>query len=206
MSAHSIPRKIRKQAETARVFIPRIRIRETKEKAIPIFRSLNPGSKYFFNKLAAKGEKFGRVIALCTPETLKGVSFTVSGTDVSYENVSAYELFRRRMTAFLGNDDAETDIFVEELVIEPTRFDTELTIYGGRTRLTVTLASDTNNTIKPALRAAFADLDNGFIAVGGLTAVGRGLFGIDKITLNGNDMTYKFKAYEFKGFFGGEQN
>ena len=94
-----------------------------KRENYPYLSQLEPGSKYFFNKLAAKGEKFGRVIALCTPETLKGVSFTVSGTDVSYENVSSYEFFRRRMTAFLGNDDAETDIFVEEPGIEPTRFD-----------------------------------------------------------------------------------
>lgn len=82
---------------------------------------------------------------------------------------------------------------------------TELTIYGGKTSLTVTLPKNTDDEMKTALLAAFADLDNGFIAVGGLTAVGRGLFKIDSITLNGDDMTDRFKAYDFKDFFGGEQ-
>lgn len=83
---------------------------------------------------------------------------------------------------------------------------TELTIYGGRTRLIVTLPKNTDTVKRNALLAAFADLDNGFIAVGGLTAVGRGLFGIDKFRLNDVDMTDRFKAYDFKDFFGGEQN
>lgn len=83
---------------------------------------------------------------------------------------------------------------------------TEMTIYGGKTSLTVTFPKNTDEALKTALLAAFADLDNGFIAVGGLTAVGHGLFEISKFMLNGYDMTAKFKTYEFKDFFGGEQN
>ena len=83
---------------------------------------------------------------------------------------------------------------------------TELTIFGGKTSLTVTLPKGTDITLKTALLAAFADLDNGFIAVGGLTAVGRGLFEIKTIRLNGKDVTDKFKVYDFKSIFGGEQD
>lgn len=83
---------------------------------------------------------------------------------------------------------------------------TELTMYGGRTCLTVTLPKGTDTACRSALLAAFADLDNGFLAVGGLTSVGRGLFEIDRIKLNGSDRTELFKAYDFEGFFGGEQN
>ena len=83
---------------------------------------------------------------------------------------------------------------------------TELTMYGGNTRLTITLKKDTDSAVKAALIAALADLDNGFIAVGGLTAVGRGLFKVNKLRLNGEDMTEKFKAYDLKNIFGGEQD
>lgn len=78
---------------------------------------------------------------------------------------------------------------------------TELTIYGGKTSLTVTLPKDTDNVLKIALLAAFADLDNGFTAVGGLTAVGHGLFEIEAIKLNGYDKTKEFKNYKFDDFF-----
>ena len=83
---------------------------------------------------------------------------------------------------------------------------TELTIYSGKTSLIVTLPKDTDIGLKAALLAAFADLDNGFIAVGGLTSVGRGLFEIKTLRLNGEDMTDKFKAYDLKDIFGGEQD
>ena len=83
---------------------------------------------------------------------------------------------------------------------------TELTIYSGKTSLIVTLPKGTDIDLKTALLAAFADLDNGFIAVGGLTSVGRGLFEIKTLRLNGEDMTGKFKAYDLKDIFGGEQD
>lgn len=83
---------------------------------------------------------------------------------------------------------------------------TEFTIYGGKTKLIVTLSKDTDAAQINALLAAFADLDNGFIAVGGLTAVGRGIFEIKGIRLNDNDRTEQFKTYNFEGFFGGEWN
>ncbi len=96
----------------------------------PYVSQLEPGSKYFFNKLAAKNQKFGRVIALCTKETLDGVSFSVDGTEISYEDISAYEIYRRRMTAFLkGSDIHENKLFAEavskakpDIAITPTGF------------------------------------------------------------------------------------
>lgn len=82
---------------------------------------------------------------------------------------------------------------------------TELTLFGGCTELTLTLPSSTPAEQKTALLAVIADLDNGFLPIGGLTAVGRGLFEVEKLFLNGNDMTVKFKAYAFAEMIGGEQ-
>ena len=83
---------------------------------------------------------------------------------------------------------------------------TELTIFGGRTELTVTLPKDTEAKPKTALLAAIADLHNGFMAIGGLTSVGRGLFEVETLSFNSEDVTEKFKGYKFAEIIGGEQN
>lgn len=82
---------------------------------------------------------------------------------------------------------------------------TELTIYGGKTDLTITLPSDTDTALKTALLAAIADLHNGFMAIGGLTSVGRGLFEVDTLSYNGKDKTGEFFDYKFSDILGGEQ-
>lgn len=82
---------------------------------------------------------------------------------------------------------------------------TELTIYGGKTDLTITLPSDTDTALKTALLAAIADLHNGFMAIGGLTSVGRGLFEVDTLCYNGKDKTGEFFDYKFSDILGGEQ-
>lgn len=82
---------------------------------------------------------------------------------------------------------------------------TELTIYSGKTDLTITLPSDTDTALKTALLAAIADLHNGFMAIGGLTSVGRGLFEVDTLCYNGKDKTGEFFDYKFSDILGGEQ-
>ncbi|MBR3314562.1 MAG: hypothetical protein IKG18_10530 [Atopobiaceae bacterium] len=64
----------------------------------------------------------------------------------------------------------------------PKALFTERSYYGGTTELVISIdrPSDLNVRILEPLLATLADLHNGFLAVGGLTAVGRGLFHIDR--------------------------
>ncbi len=82
---------------------------------------------------------------------------------------------------------------------------TELTIYGGTTSLEITMPSDSPTQQKAAVYACISDLDNGFMAIGGLAAVGRGLFEVKKIEINGVDRTDDFKNYNYAALTGGEQ-
>ncbi len=66
---------------------------------------------------------------------------------------------------------------------------TERTYYGGETKLEILIKKELDEKEKFALAATFADLHNGFLAVGGLTAVGRGLFNITAV--NGSTETAK---------------
>ena len=83
---------------------------------------------------------------------------------------------------------------------------TELTIYGGKTQLVITMPRNINKQHKAAVYAAIADLDNGFMAIGGLTSVGRGIFEVENFWLNGYDKTTDFKSLNFEALTGGEQN
>ncbi len=58
---------------------------------------------------------------------------------------------------------------------------TEKTYYGGETTLVISFVKNPTADVKAALAAAVADLHNGFLAVGGLTAIGRGCFVIKSI-------------------------
>ncbi|MBR5315363.1 MAG: CRISPR-associated protein [Firmicutes bacterium] len=58
---------------------------------------------------------------------------------------------------------------------------TEKTYFGGTTTLKVSFTKCPDAKVKKAFAATVADLNNGFLAVGGLTAVGRGLFTVEKI-------------------------
>ena len=58
---------------------------------------------------------------------------------------------------------------------------TEKTYYGGETELMISIDDKVDASIKKTLAAAIADLHYGFLAVGGLTAVGRGLFEIQSV-------------------------
>lgn len=58
---------------------------------------------------------------------------------------------------------------------------TEETYYGGTTQLAVSFLRAPAPRQAVLLAACFADLHNGFLAVGGLTTVGRGLFSIERV-------------------------
>ncbi len=66
---------------------------------------------------------------------------------------------------------------------------TERTSYNGETRLDILLKDDATDQEKAILSAVILDLHHGFLAVGGLTSVGRGLFHIDSLTVDGADCT-----------------
>lgn len=62
---------------------------------------------------------------------------------------------------------------------------TERTYYYGKTTLEITLPADSDRKSIFALTACLADLHNGFLSVGGLTSVGRGMFTVTAV--NGNE-------------------
>lgn len=67
---------------------------------------------------------------------------------------------------------------------------TEETIYGGSTALEITINHKTvSAAVISAICATIIDLDEGFVAVGGLTAVGRGLFSVTSIFVNESEIS-----------------
>ncbi len=66
---------------------------------------------------------------------------------------------------------------------------TEKTYYGGTTELDIMADSELLKKYIVPFSCVLKDLHFGFLAVGGLTAVGRGLFAIGSITVNGIDVT-----------------
>lgn len=58
---------------------------------------------------------------------------------------------------------------------------TEETYYGGSTELVISFPKEAGEIERSLLCACLADLHNGFLAVGGLTSVGRGLFAIESV-------------------------
>jgi hypothetical protein len=60
---------------------------------------------------------------------------------------------------------------------------TEMTYYYGETELEILFKDKPNESIINALAVCVADLHYGFLCVGGLTSIGRGLFEIT--TVNG---------------------
>ena len=64
---------------------------------------------------------------------------------------------------------------------------TERTYYYGETALEITVPY--NERLIAAVGVCLADLHNGFLTVGGLSSIGRGLFQITDITLSGKNLT-----------------
>lgn len=80
---------------------------------------------------------------------------------------------------------------------------TERTYYGGKTDLNIRLTKTPDQQFLAALGVCLMDLHRGFLAVGGLTSVGRGLFEITGIDFNGEKFTGAFnavKAGDLNGF------
>lgn len=85
---------------------------------------------------------------------------------------------------------------------------TEKTYYNGRTVLEIScdfsgndekafsVSEDERKKFAEIMAAAILDLNSGYMAVGGLTAVGRGLFVVEKITVNGKEYAFAGQAAE----------
>lgn len=65
---------------------------------------------------------------------------------------------------------------------------TESTEYNGITKLKIIIPKDLGVKEKNALCASIADLQEGFLSVGGETAIGRGMFKIEKIFVNKKEL------------------
>ncbi len=65
---------------------------------------------------------------------------------------------------------------------------TEKTYYYGSTELNISFQDKPNRNVLWALGVCLADLHNGFLAVGGLTSIGRGLFKITSLEFNGRQL------------------
>ena len=61
---------------------------------------------------------------------------------------------------------------------------TEETLYGGTTDLTIKCEKQTLSKYHQYLAAAIMDLNAGYLSIGGLTSVGRGLFEVSSVTVN----------------------
>lgn len=85
---------------------------------------------------------------------------------------------------------------------------TEKTYYNGKTSLNIII----NNSVKDIrkdmkiISAVICDLDRGHLAVGGLTSVGRGIFSVDSIAVNGKDITEAMKALNISEMAGVIEN
>lgn len=76
---------------------------------------------------------------------------------------------------------------------------TEKTYYNGSCELEIRIKHGTCKTGFSYIPASILDLHNGFLAVGGLTAVGRGLFEITSLKINGTAKTELLKNSDIGG-------
>lgn len=82
---------------------------------------------------------------------------------------------------------------------------TEKTCYNGKTELEILLRDNVTDREKGILGAVIMDMHNGFMAVGGLTAVGRGMFTVTGVYLDGEDRTAMLGAENAALLLGVEQ-
>lgn len=82
---------------------------------------------------------------------------------------------------------------------------TEKTCYNGKCVLEMYIKKDVEQLEKclKFLSAAIVDLDRGYLAVGGLTSVGRGLFEVVGMTVDGRDVTDALKSADISAMTGG---
>lgn len=82
---------------------------------------------------------------------------------------------------------------------------TEKTYYNGKCGLDIFIAdSDEFSEYIKILSAVICDLDRGFLAVGGLSSVGRGLFSVEKAEINGRNITDALKVGNISEMAGDE--
>ncbi len=82
---------------------------------------------------------------------------------------------------------------------------TEKTCYNGRCVLEMDIKKDypTLEKCLKVLSAVIIDLDRGYLAVGGLTSVGRGLFEVCGMSVDGEDVTNALKSADISKMLGG---
>ncbi|MDE6785405.1 MAG: hypothetical protein K2J26_08575 [Ruminococcus sp.] len=82
---------------------------------------------------------------------------------------------------------------------------TEKTFYNGKCSLDIHIRNDVQDIGRciEIISAIICDLDKGYLAVGGLTAVGRGLFSVDKVIIDNNDVTEAMKNMDISVMSGG---
>ena len=83
---------------------------------------------------------------------------------------------------------------------------TEETYFGGKCVLAISLPYDVTDKQLYTLMAVLCDLNNGFLSVGGLTSIGRGLFGIEKAFIGNRDITDMLHTFNLKKIVGEVRN
>lgn len=84
---------------------------------------------------------------------------------------------------------------------------TELTCYNGTTELKIRIPKNTTPQERTILGAVLLDLHHGYLALGGLTSIGRGCFTVTEIQMNGESRMDLLLADNAKDLLkGGEEN
>lgn len=73
---------------------------------------------------------------------------------------------------------------------------TERMWYGGTAGLEIAFPMDVPETFKAAMAASIVDLHMGLLSVGGQTSIGRGLFELAELKVNGNQVTISSGMYQ----------
>lgn len=69
---------------------------------------------------------------------------------------------------------------------------TETVCYGGKTNLVIMIEEQLDGGVAKLLAAAICDLNNGILSVGGETSIGRGMFTVSDIEINGEKLNVDY--------------
>ena len=109
----------------------------------------------------------------------KASSIIVEESTIS--NSKTFRLTRNKIDRFSGGS-AESALYSEEIVFNG---DTYLTI-----KVKKELNGQDNKYIIGLIALVIKDIANGLVAIGGQTAIGRGLFEVTEVIKNGTQITY----------------
>lgn len=98
------------------------------------------------------------------------------------QGASPKTLVRNAVDRFTGGT-VDTSLFAEKMW------------YGGKTRLYLEIPAGTTPEFRQALAASLVDLHMGILCVGGLTAVGRGLFEGEELKIDGKPVPISGEMY-----------